>query len=62
MNHQAIDKGMEALVKIDVPAHWADAQEEQEAAATTEAPEFVQKVLETNKQTRRRQTAGSAHS
>ncbi len=46
MNHQAIDKGMEALVKIDVPAHWADAQEEQEAAATTEAPEFIQKVLE----------------
>lgn len=43
MNHAAIDKGIEALVKIDVPASWAQAQEE--AAAAVEVPEFISKIV-----------------
>ncbi|PRR75402.1 pyruvate:ferredoxin (flavodoxin) oxidoreductase [Clostridium thermopalmarium] len=43
MNHAAIDKGIEALVKIDVPASWAEAQEE--AAAAVEVPEFISKIV-----------------
>lgn len=44
MNYQAVDKGIEALVKIDVPANWADAKAEDEAAATADVPDFVKNV------------------
>lgn len=44
MNQLAIDKGVEALVKIDVPASWADAAEEA-AAAAKDVPEFIKKVV-----------------
>ncbi|MCT8976160.1 pyruvate:ferredoxin (flavodoxin) oxidoreductase [Clostridium sp. CX1] len=43
MNNAAIDKGVESIVKIEVPASWADAVEE--AAATTEVPEFISKIV-----------------
>jgi len=44
MNYQAVDKGIEALVKVDVPESWAEACEE--AAATREVPEFISKVAD----------------
>lgn len=43
MNNAAIDKGVESIVKIEVPATWASAVEE--AAATTEVPEFISKIV-----------------
>jgi len=45
MNHLAIDKGVEALVKIDVPASWADAVAEEEAAAAKDVPDFIKNVV-----------------
>ncbi len=44
MNQTAIDKGSDALVKIDVPASWASASES-EAAATLDVPVFIKDVL-----------------
>lgn len=45
MNHNAVDQSIENLVKIDVPAEWADAAEE-----TTEAelnkPQFVSDIAD----------------
>lgn len=43
MNNAAIDKGIESLVKIEVPASWAQAEEE--AAAAVEVPEFISKIV-----------------
>lgn len=43
MNEQAVDRGIDALIKVDIPAHWAEAQEE--AAVTKEVPEFISQVL-----------------
>ncbi len=44
MNHLAVDKGIEALKKIDIPASWADAADEK--AETKDVPEFISKILE----------------
>ncbi len=43
MNYKAVDAGIEALVKVNVPANWSGVQEE--AAAAVEAPEFIKNVL-----------------
>ena len=43
MNCQAVDRAAEALVKVDVPAHWSNAVEE--AAAASDLPEFIEKVV-----------------
>ncbi|MTK14106.1 MAG: pyruvate:ferredoxin (flavodoxin) oxidoreductase [Clostridiaceae bacterium] len=43
MNNAAIDKGVESIVRIEVPATWASAVEE--AAAAVEAPEFIKKIV-----------------
>lgn len=43
MNQEAVDKGVNALVKIDVPAAWGSAVEE--AAAASDEPEFIKNVL-----------------
>ncbi|MDR5659164.1 pyruvate:ferredoxin (flavodoxin) oxidoreductase [Serpentinicella sp. ANB-PHB4] len=43
MNNQAVDKGIEALVKVEVPANWGSAVEE--AAAAVEEPDFIKNVL-----------------
>jgi len=45
MNNKAVDKALDALVKIDVPAEWssAEAAEEEEEE---DVPEFVKNVLE----------------
>lgn len=43
MNHKAIDRGIEALVKVDIPASWSTAEEL--AAAAEEMPDFIKNVL-----------------
>lgn len=45
MNHAAVDKGLNALVKIEVPAVWAET-ELAEVAATKEAPAFIKELVE----------------
>ncbi|MHB1041274.1 MAG: pyruvate:ferredoxin (flavodoxin) oxidoreductase [Eubacteriales bacterium] len=44
MNYASVDKGIENLVKIDVPASWAGAVDE--AAADKDVPAFIKNVLE----------------
>ncbi|MDF2883227.1 MAG: nifJ2 [Clostridiaceae bacterium] len=44
MNNAAIDKGVESIVKIDVPASWKDAEDE--AASAKEVPTFIKNILE----------------
>jgi pyruvate-ferredoxin/flavodoxin oxidoreductase len=44
MNYLAVDKGIEALKKIDIPADWADAADE--AAAAKDVPGFISDILE----------------
>ena len=43
MNYEAVDKGIDALVKIDVPASWKDA--EAGKVEGKDVPEFIEKVL-----------------
>ncbi|MGI6734565.1 MAG: pyruvate:ferredoxin (flavodoxin) oxidoreductase [Anaerovoracaceae bacterium] len=43
MNNAAIDKGIEELVKVNVPAEWADAIDEEVEAK--DVPEFIEEVL-----------------
>ncbi|AOY75226.1 pyruvate:ferredoxin (flavodoxin) oxidoreductase [Clostridium formicaceticum] len=43
MNHKAVDRGVEALVKIDVPEGWSGAAEE--VAAAVEEPDFIKNIL-----------------
>ncbi len=43
MNYIAVDRGITSLVKIDIPSSWSSAIEE--AAATSEAPDFIKNVL-----------------
>ncbi len=43
MNYLAVDKGIEALKKVDVPAAWADAADVR--VETKAVPEFISKVL-----------------
>jgi len=45
MNNAAIDRGVGSLVKIEVPASWADAVDAQaEAAATADIPAYVKNI------------------
>ncbi|NLH02385.1 MAG: pyruvate:ferredoxin (flavodoxin) oxidoreductase, partial [Clostridiales bacterium] len=43
-NHRAIDAGANALVKIDIPAEWADATDEKTAAPLSGSPKLVKMV------------------
>ncbi|HHY82027.1 MAG TPA: pyruvate:ferredoxin (flavodoxin) oxidoreductase [Clostridiales bacterium] len=43
MNHKAVDMGIEALVKVNVPKEWANAQEEAPVQPADE-PDFVSKI------------------
>lgn len=46
MNTAAIDLGASSLVKVDVPASWADADNAQaQAAAAVEEPQFITDIL-----------------
>lgn len=42
MNNAAVDKGINALIKVNIPASWADAVDEEEK--TKEEPEFIKKI------------------
>lgn len=44
MNQAAVDKALEALVKITVPATWAD-ESMDEAAAAKDVPEFIKNIV-----------------
>ena len=44
MNHAAIDKGIEAIVKIDVPAGWKDAADEVKEEKAK--PDFIKNIVE----------------
>ncbi|AFM39139.1 pyruvate:ferredoxin (flavodoxin) oxidoreductase, homodimeric [Desulfosporosinus acidiphilus SJ4] len=44
MNNAAIDQGVSALVKVEIPASWANAQDS-EAAAAADEPDFVKNIL-----------------
>lgn len=44
MNYQAVDRGLESLVKIDVPTDWSDAVDEA-AAVLEDEPDFIKNVL-----------------
>ena len=46
MNHRAIDAGATAFVKIDVPAAWADAEDNAEVERLEGRPELVKQVRE----------------
>lgn len=45
MNFAAVDKGINALVKVDVPDSWKTAQDEP-VKEDTDKPEFIRKVVE----------------
>jgi pyruvate-ferredoxin/flavodoxin oxidoreductase len=42
MNNAAVDRGLEALVKVQVPANWANAQDE--VKKVKEEPDFVKNI------------------
>ncbi len=42
MNHAAIDRGIEALVKVDVPDYWADAEDPPQPVK--DEPDFVKNI------------------
>ena len=44
MNYKAVDRGIDALVKVDIPANWKDSAEE-EAASSKEVPDFIKDVM-----------------
>ncbi|WP_416198443.1 MAG: pyruvate:ferredoxin (flavodoxin) oxidoreductase [Sporanaerobacter sp.] len=44
MNFKAVDRGIESLVKVEVPESWKDAEDE-EAACDKEVPDFIRDVL-----------------
>lgn len=60
MNYEAVEKGMNALIKVDVPASWKDAVDEKEAVveatacgcgtctcgAKEEKPDFIKNIVE----------------
>ena len=47
MNNAAIDKGIDAIVKIEVPASWSDAKDEK--SLEKEVPEFIKEIMENEK-------------
>ncbi|MGI6225288.1 MAG: pyruvate:ferredoxin (flavodoxin) oxidoreductase [Peptococcales bacterium] len=46
MNYAAVDKASEALIKVEVPAAWAEVEALDEVAATRDVPEFIKNVVE----------------
>ena len=43
MNHEAVDRGINSLHKVEIPAAWADAVDEEKEVK--ELPEFIEKIL-----------------
>lgn len=46
MNHAAIDKGIDAIVKIEIPADWATAKDVEVKVEGKAKPEFITKIVE----------------
>jgi len=46
MNYKAVDKALDALKKVEVPAKWAEASTEAAATQEDERPEFIKNVLD----------------
>ena len=46
MNYAAIDKGVESIVKIEVPAHWMNATEEKAEVSGKVIPDFIKNIVE----------------
>jgi len=45
MNCDAIDRGINSLVKVNVPESWKSAEHKDEAAASKDVPDFIKNVL-----------------
>ncbi len=45
MNNKAVDQGINAMVKVEVPANWADAKDAAQAAASSK-PAFITDIME----------------
>ena len=45
MNHEAIDRGVDAVVKVDVPASWSEASAEEKVKE--DVPAFIEEVVAT---------------
>lgn len=45
MNNKAIDHALEALVKVNVPAIWAETEAQAAAAAEAKEPDFIKNIL-----------------
>ncbi|MFY9427474.1 MAG: pyruvate:ferredoxin (flavodoxin) oxidoreductase [Caldicoprobacterales bacterium] len=46
MNWDGVDQALDALVKVDVPASWADAVDEETEIEEDTRPDFIKKVLD----------------
>jgi len=46
MNFKAVDKGIEALVKVNVPESWKNAQDTNTEVQDDDKPEFIKKIME----------------
>ena len=42
LNHEAINRGIESLIKVDIPDYWRDAEEVEEEIK--DEPEFIKKI------------------
>ncbi len=47
MNYAAVDAGVKELVKVEVPAAWANAEDDAPVADTREKSHYIAKILET---------------
>lgn len=46
MNNEAVDRALDALVKVEVPEEWAKADDEAAATVEEDKPEFIKNILE----------------
>ena len=45
MNQAAVDRGLDGMVKVEVPASWLDLPDDEKTAAGSDLPEFIQKIV-----------------
>ncbi|WP_432409421.1 pyruvate:ferredoxin (flavodoxin) oxidoreductase [Wukongibacter sp. M2B1] len=45
MNYAAVDKGIESIVRVDVPTKWANLSEEIQEKSDERLPKFIKKIL-----------------
>ena len=46
MNQQAVEKGIELVKKVEVPASWKDAEETVQIITSIDKPDFITRILE----------------